>query len=141
MLISKIKTVIGRLRALADDVEAMRLAIGRIESQLPGVINTKVYSQFNEDGILQEILRHVPCHEKVFIEFGVENYLQSNTRFLLQNDNWSGIVIDGSQRNVHQILESKLHTFYGLDAYALLHLTNSYPLFSPSLRSALKLAP
>ena len=119
MVLQMIRKIIAKWRAMSEDIEAMRFALGRIESQLPGVVNMKVYSQFNEDGILQSILKYLPCDNKIFIEFGVENYLQSNTRFLLQNDNWSGIVIDGSEENVRQILESKLHTFYGLDAYSL----------------------
>jgi len=119
MLLSKIKTVIGRLRAMADDMEAMRLAIGRLENQLADKSHMQVYSQFNEDGIIQLLLQHIPCENNCFIEFGVEDYTQSNTRFLLQNNNWSGIVIDGDTENIKKIHASKLHTFYELDAYHL----------------------
>ena len=38
-----------------------------------------------------------------FIEFGVETYRESNTRFLLVKDNWRGLVIDGSETNVASI--------------------------------------
>ena len=33
---------------------------------------------------------------KTFIEFGVQNYRESNTRLLLQLRNWRGLIIDGS---------------------------------------------
>lgn len=56
----------------------------------------RVYSQFGEDGILQYLTRTVPIAEKRFIEIGVEDYSQSNTRYLLQKDAWRGVVIDSA---------------------------------------------
>ena len=44
-----------------------------------------------------------------FIEFGVENYLESNTRFLLINNNWSGLIFDMSKENISEI---KKHYYY-----------------------------
>ena len=38
-----------------------------------------------------------------FIEFGVENYEEANTRFLMENNNWSGLIIDSSLENVEHI--------------------------------------
>lgn len=61
-----------------------------------------MFSQFGDDGIIQ-YLEHVlgigPAH-KVFIEFGVQDYTESNTRFLLLSDNWRGLVLDGSRAHV-----------------------------------------
>lgn len=54
----------------------------------------KVFSQWGEDGIIQFILSKVPIENEIFIEFGVEDYRESNTRFLLMNNNWSGLIID-----------------------------------------------
>jgi hypothetical protein len=53
-----------------------------------------VYSQFGEDGIIQYLLRKVPIQNDLFIEIGVEDYTESNTRFLLQKDNWRGVLVD-----------------------------------------------
>lgn len=63
----------------------------------------KVFSQFGEDGIIQYLINNIPIKNKIFIEFGVENYTESNTRFLLMNNNWSGLVMDGSQENINFI--------------------------------------
>ena len=43
----------------------------------------KVFSQFGEDGILQYLIREAEVLEKenTFIEFGVQDYSESNTRF------------------------------------------------------------
>jgi len=59
----------------------------------------KVFSQFGEDGILQYLIHEtkITHNESVFIEFGVENYSESNTRFLLMNNNWRGMILDGSK--------------------------------------------
>ena len=49
-----------------------------------------------EDGIIQFLLCHCNTAVPTFIEFGVQSYRDSNTRFLLQNDFWRGLIIDGS---------------------------------------------
>ena len=55
-----------------------------------------VFSQFGEDGILDWLVDRLPISRPLFIEIGVGNYLESNTRFLLRNRNWRGLIIDGA---------------------------------------------
>jgi hypothetical protein len=43
----------------------------------------KVYSQNDEDGIIEEIFNRINTTNKVFVEFGVGNGLESNCHFLL----------------------------------------------------------
>ena len=71
----------------------------------------KVFSQFGEDGIIQHLIHELKLEkeEQVFIEFGVQNYEESNTRFLLMNNNWQGLVIDGDENNISHI---KSQNFY-----------------------------
>jgi len=57
-------------------------------------VGFKVFSQFDEDGIIQYLINTLPIANRTFIEFGVENYEESNTRFLLLNDHWQGMVLD-----------------------------------------------
>ena len=61
------------------------------------------YSQFGEDGIIQYLINNLDIKNKTFIEFGVENYEESNTRFLLENNNWKGLIIDSSAKNTNFI--------------------------------------
>ncbi|WP_321777749.1 hypothetical protein [Sulfurimonas sp.] len=74
----------------------------------------KVFSQWGEDGIIQYLINKLPIKNKVFIEFGVEDYTESNTRFLLENDNWSGLVMDGSIDNINQIKNNHIYWKYDL---------------------------
>ena len=57
----------------------------------------KVFSQFGDDGIIQFLIKSIDIENETFIEFGVENYLESNTRFLMMNNNWRGFIMDGSE--------------------------------------------
>lgn len=66
-------------------------------------VEFQVFSQFGEDGIIQWLIHNVNISNKTFIEFGVEDYTEANTRFLLMNDNWSGFVIDGSEKNIQHL--------------------------------------
>jgi hypothetical protein len=65
----------------------------------------KVFSQFGEDGILQYLIREtgITQNEQTFVEFGVQDYLESNTRFLLQCDHWRGLIIDGSKEYMDSV--------------------------------------
>ena len=74
----------------------------------------KVFSQWGEDGIIQYLINKLPIANKIFIEFGVEDYLESNTRFLLVNNNWSGLILDGSIRHIEKIKNSALYWKYDL---------------------------
>lgn len=60
-------------------------------------VEFRVLSQWGEDGIIDWIIEraNLPHYLQTFIEFGVESYDESNTRFLLQNRLWKGFVIDG----------------------------------------------
>mgnify|MGYP003658073301 CR=1 FL=1 len=80
----------------------------------------KVFSQFGEDGIIQYLQQHVirKESERTFIEFGVENYLESNTRFLLMNNNWKGLVMDGDGKNIESIKKQDIYWRHDLTAKA-----------------------
>lgn len=112
------------MRAIEQRCNRMQEALGRIEARQlnnlkPDQIHAAefaVFSQWGEDGILQHLLRHIPISRKVFVEFGVENYLESNTRFLLVKDNWAGLVIDGSRQNIDCIKQDEISWRFNLKA-------------------------
>ena len=62
----------------------------------------KVCSQYDEDGIIQEIFNRIGLGARKFVEFGVENGLENNTLKLLL-EGWSGLWIEGSEDFVSQI--------------------------------------
>jgi hypothetical protein len=76
----------------------------------------KVFSQWGDDGIIQYLVNKVAISNNYFVEFGVENYTEANTRFLLMNNNWSGLVMDGSANNVEFIQKSDVYWKYDLVA-------------------------
>ena len=63
----------------------------------------QIFSQFGDDGIIQYLTNNIKDIEKKFVEFGVENYEEANTRLLLEKDNWSGLIIDSSKKNISHI--------------------------------------
>jgi len=80
--------------------------------------NLKVFSQWGDDGIIQYLLERIDLdnQEKTFIEFGVENYEEATTKFLLVNNNWSGLVMDSSRNNIAQIKNAPIYWKYDLTA-------------------------
>lgn len=78
----------------------------------------KVFSQFGDDGIIQYLLQHVPVAQPAFVEFGVEDYQEANTRFLLLHDNWRGLVLDGNAEHMQAVRGDDLYWRHDLTAVA-----------------------
>ncbi|MDD9226064.1 hypothetical protein PVL96_13765 [Aeromonas hydrophila] len=76
----------------------------------------RVFSQFGDDGIIQHLVNILGIKETVFIEFGVENYNEANTRFLLENNNWRGLVIDAEPANIEYIKKTQNYWRHDLTA-------------------------
>ena len=105
-------------------LERVQVALGRIEVRLAraGVAEPlanaeyQVFSQWGEDGIIQYLIGVVPVARTVFIEFGVQDYTESNTRFLLANNNWSGLIMDGNAAHVEAIKRDPIYWRHNLKA-------------------------
>ncbi len=99
-----------------------RLLINQMKSlgTLPRISDAefKVFSQFGDDGIIQYLVQQIgiPPDSQTFIEFGVQDYQESNTRFLLMNDNWRGLILDGSQANIDKVTQGNDYWRYDLTA-------------------------
>lgn len=76
----------------------------------------KVYSQWGEDGIISYLIDNIKIKNNFFVEFGVENYTESNTRFLCRRLNWSGLVIDSSKKNIDYIKKDRIYWHHDLTA-------------------------
>ena len=79
-------------------------------------VEFKAFSQWGEDGIIQNLIHNIPISDTSFVEFGVENYTEANTRFLLINDQWRGLVLDGSEHNVDDIKKDDIYWRHDLTA-------------------------
>jgi hypothetical protein len=107
--------------------DELRLLIGRTLSEFVQHKKTyrslkdlefKVFSQFGDDGIIQYLVSNLDLEHNTFIEFGVEDYLESNTRFLLQKDNWTGLVMDASEIHMNRLRHSAFFWKHDLSAKA-----------------------
>jgi len=67
----------------------------------------KVYSQGDEDGIIEEICKRLNIDKGIFCEFGVENGLENNTLYLLHKG-WSGIWFEAKASYV-EFINKKFH--------------------------------
>lgn len=65
----------------------------------------RYYSQNGEDGVIQEIFKRIGALNRDFVEIGVGNGQQNNTRNLLESG-WRGWWVEAGERNVKQIRRS-----------------------------------
>ena len=97
-------------KLMANQVAAMAAGSDIIDAEF------KVFSQNGEDGILQYLINNIAIEDDTFVEFGVSNYQEANTRFLLLNNNWKGLVLDGSSENINAIKKEELYWKHDLNA-------------------------
>jgi hypothetical protein len=76
----------------------------------------QVFSQWGDDGIIQFLVNYLDIENKTFVEFGVESYTECNTRFLLMNNNWRGLIIDGSLENINKVKRENIYWQFDLTA-------------------------
>lgn len=96
------------LRDVERSIIAQSLAHARANRQKMRInsladVEFRGFSQWGEDGIIDWLIERLPGLPETFIEFGVEDYRESNTRLLLWLRNWRGMVIDGSPSHVENI--------------------------------------
>lgn len=115
------KTIINN-QISKQDTETSLILQGKILSELNRNKSSKniqdyefkVFSQNGEDGIIQFLIQNTEIKNKIFVEFGVETYKEANTKFLLLNNGWSGLIIDGDKDAMEKIASSDLHWKYDL---------------------------
>jgi len=122
MVSDNLKLLSNSVQMASDDLKLMN---GRLMSELIvkkhdyrslAELEFKGFSQFGDDGIIQYLIHNLDHKHKTFIEFGVENYMESNTRFILQNNNWSGFIMDCSQGNINELARSYFFWKHDLEA-------------------------
>ena len=110
------KTIVNNNLIDSEKLDTMMILQGKIMAELNKQKTSKniqdyefkVFSQNGEDGIIQHLIDKIDVKNKTFIEFGVESYQEANTRFLIENDNWSGLIIDGSEEYMNGVKYSTL---------------------------------
>ena len=103
------KVALGKLLAMKNKSKK----INKIED-----IEFKIFSQFGDDGIIQFLIDklNIGYDYQNFIEFGVEDYTEANTKFLLLNNNWSGLIMDSSEKNIENIKNKNFFWRHDLEA-------------------------
>ncbi len=123
-LINRMKKILRLLKSMPNDIDALQASIDETKLLIAqGLINSikkkgkcelieevefKVFSQFGDDGIIQYLIHQTGKKCCKFIEFGVGDYRESNTRFLLSNNNWDGLIIEGDPNKIKHIKEDRI---------------------------------
>ena len=67
-------------------------------------ISFKIFSQNNEDGILEYLINSLKLHRIKFVEIGTQDYSESNTRYIYEKFGCDGLIIDNTKN-----LKKKIH--------------------------------
>jgi hypothetical protein len=77
-------------------------------------VEFRVFSQWGEDGIIDWLIERAAIPPK--LHSFVEKYVEANTRFLLENRNWRGLVMDGDPALVADLNQREIFWRYDLKA-------------------------
>lgn len=111
VLCYKLDHAYSRLARLGADVLARLPAPESFEQAGFGV-----YSQFDEDGLIDYLVEQLPGIPPYFVEIGCSAYIEANTRFLAENRNWRGTIVDGNPADIETARHSPTHWRLGLKA-------------------------
>jgi len=115
----------NQIPRLLREIETSKLLAGKLlANQVKGLgtgrelreAEFRVFSQWGDDGIIQYLIHNVAIPNDAFVEFGVEDYQEANTRFLLLNDNWRGLIMDGGAENIARVRHEDLYWRHDLTA-------------------------
>ena len=76
-------------------------------------VEYKVFSQTGEDGILNYLISTLNISNCKFVEIGVGEYLEANTRYIYENSFSEGLIID-IEKNFKKKVSKNIHPWKGL---------------------------
>ena len=105
-----------------SEINEILAQVKKLDEKALIIYGRKVYSQCDEDGIIEEIFNRIGTTDKTFIEIGCGQGLENNTHYLLLKG-WKGVWIDGSNENIRFI---KNQLGYRGDKNKKLSITQTY---------------
>lgn len=90
---------------LAREMRQLRRELSTSMPSNPAAHGFKVYSQSDEDGIIETICSELRLNGGTFVEIGCGNGCENNTHYLLLK-NWRGVWIDADVANVASIRDT-----------------------------------
>ena len=94
--------------------------LARFQRRMP-FIERREYSQNGEDGIIEAIVAAIGTTNRSYVEFGVEDGIESNTRSLMKHKGWTGLLMDGSHENPAINLHREFITAENIEALFAKH--------------------
>lgn len=108
LYLSQIDTKLGNMNAMGIENYLIKNLYQNPRYAAPDKLTAheyQVFSQFGEDGIIQEIFKRIGTTNQYFVEFGVEDGSETNSTYLLYKG-WKGLWIDGGAENIAAIHHS-----------------------------------
>ena len=69
-------------------------------------LDYKIYSQAGEDGIIDYLLHSLKIKKPKFVELGVGDYWESNTRFVFERTSCKGLIVDNIENFEQKVMKN-----------------------------------
>lgn len=118
----------------SNEQGAVPTSISPLYGQLPIVLEhfeKKHFSQNGEDGVIERIFDLIGSTAKYYVEFGVENGNECNTRYLREAKGWQGLMMDGRFEDRKINLQQEFITAESInDLFEKYHVPHEFDLLS-----------
>lgn len=94
-------------------------------------IERREYSQNGEDGMIHAIFAMIGTTNKTFVEFGAEDGIECNTRYISKHKGWKGLLMDGNHDNPALNLHKEFITAENIESlFATYNVPKEFDLLS-----------
>ncbi len=95
----------------------------------------KYYSQHGEDGIIDTIFKKIGTTNKYYVEFGVGDGTECNTRYLTEFYGWNGILMDCVKTDNHKIKQVSVNADNIIKLFQEFNIPREFDLLSIDIDS------
>jgi hypothetical protein len=88
--------------AIDQELRQIRAEVAARTPANPMLHGFKVYSQIDEDGIIERLFEAIGTRSRVFVEVGSGSGVENNTHYLLHKG-WRGMWIEGDAPQLHRL--------------------------------------
>lgn len=100
--------------AIDQELRQIRAEVGARTPGNPMTRGFKVYSQIDEDGIIESLFDSIGVRSRIFVEVGTGSGVENNTHYLLHKG-WRGLWVEGDARQL-QLLRKACSGAHAQDA-------------------------
>ena len=109
----------GGMASVLSETDSFKKHIQDTVKNGKGIVSENIAAEIIKNGpsCINWLIKNIPIDKKIFLEIGTENYKESNTRFLLMKNNWTGHIVEANKNFTKNIKKQSIYWKYDLNVH------------------------